>query len=106
VSFTADGEFMSVIFGAPPFLNFYRLSGTTFTKLPALSSPPIGAATTFAFSGNGKFIGLVEAPPPYMSTYAGIAPYDTATEFIIPDIVSVDNPDSPLQTFSFIRARP
>jgi hypothetical protein len=95
---------MAVIYGAPPFLNFYKRAGIRLTKIPVLHVPPSGAATTFAYSGSGTFIGLVQAPPPYMSNYAGVAPFDTTTEFMVPSVIPIDASDSPLTTNGYIKA--
>jgi hypothetical protein len=73
--------------------------------LPALAVPPSGAATTFAFAGGGSFLGLVNAPPPYMSSYQAIPPFDTATQFVLPNRSSLDTSNSMIATVSYIKAK-
>jgi hypothetical protein len=104
VSFTTDAFYMSVIYGAAPFIDFYKRDNDDFIKMPALDAPPTGAATSFALSGDGNFVGLAAAPPPYISTYKAVAPFNIATEFIVPSIQNANSIKSPLEAKHYIKA--
>lgn len=103
---TSDGKFLAVTYGAAPFLNIYKRKGNTFNRLPALVNPPIGAATLGAISGSGNVVGLVEAPPPYMSSYLSVAPFNTQTEFQLPNVGSITTTDNVIDVEYLIRAKP
>ena len=82
----------------------YRNIGGDFFRQSTLFSPPSGAATALAFAGNGTFVGLVEAPPPFMSAYKSVAPFDTNTEFIMPKIIEPNHAGSTVPASTFIKA--
>ena len=105
VLFTADGGNLALIYNQPPFITFYQNINGLYRKLPNLADPPAGAATAFAFASEGAFAGLVSSSPPYVASYIAEAPFDTATHFILPELVPSEALGSAIPVSKYIRAK-
>jgi Tol biopolymer transport system component len=67
-AFSPDGRFLAVGHNTSPFITVYERSGTTFTKLSALTAPE-NTGWGCAFSPDGRFLAVSHSTSPHITVY-------------------------------------
>ncbi|MGE6576263.1 tail fiber protein [Paenibacillus xylanexedens] len=88
LTLSSDGVYLAVSMGSSPFINIYKRSGTTYTKLPDPPVLPTGTAQALAFSPDGVYLAVPHASSPFITIYKRSG--DTFTKLPNPTLLPVD----------------
>ena len=69
VTWSPDGQFLSVAHSTTPSITIYQRSGTTFTKLANPATLPVGNGIGTAWSPDGQFLSVVHDTTPFITIY-------------------------------------
>lgn len=70
VAFSPDGSLLTITGLTSPYVTTYEVKGTTLTKLPNLTTPPLGPAFDVNYSADGSFLAVPSNVTPFINVYS------------------------------------